>query len=126
MIRLWPRSLFGRLTLVLTVGLILAQLISAAISLSERDEALFRFSDAQWAQRIAQTSRNQELEFGKLRERVARVASISQHNRAGAEHVTASARDQAVALRELEGAIQELRSVSSYLSDLTRRITSVA
>ena len=36
---LWPRSLFGRLTLVLFGGLIVAQLISAAISLSERDQA---------------------------------------------------------------------------------------
>ena len=39
--RLWPRSLFGRLVLVLLSGLIVAQLISAAISLSERDQALF-------------------------------------------------------------------------------------
>ncbi len=78
------------------------------------------------AQRIAQTSRDQELEFGKLRERVARIAAISQRNRAGAEDVTASAKDQATALRELEGAIQELRDVGGYLSDLTHRITSVA
>jgi methyl-accepting chemotaxis protein len=78
------------------------------------------------AQRIAQTSRDQELEFGKLRERVARIAAISQRNRVGVEHVTASAKDQAAALRELEGAIQELRAVGGYLSDLTRRITSVA
>jgi methyl-accepting chemotaxis protein len=106
-------------------------IVSDAESLSESARAALDLivtataASAAAAQRIAQTSRNQELEFGKLRERVARVASISQHNRAGAEHVTASARDQAVALRELEGAIQELRSVSSYLSDLTRRITSV-
>ncbi|HUX32752.1 MAG TPA: methyl-accepting chemotaxis protein [Gemmatimonadaceae bacterium] len=78
------------------------------------------------AQRIAQTSRDQELEFGKLRERVARIAAISQRNRAGAESVTASAKDQAAALRELEGAIQELRAVAVYLSELTHRITSVA
>ncbi len=77
------------------------------------------------AQRIAGTSRDQELEFGKLRERVARIAAISQRNRAGAESVTASARDQAAALRELEGAIQELRAVAVYLSELTHRITSV-
>jgi len=77
------------------------------------------------AQRIAVTSRNQELQFGKLRERVARIAEISQRNRAGAESVTASAKDQAAALRELEGATRELRAVAVYLSDLTRRITSV-
>ena len=80
---------------------------------------------ADGAQRIASTSRDQELEFSRLRERVMRVADISQRNRAGAEDVTSSARDQASALRELEGAAHELRSVAVYLSDLTHRITSV-
>ena len=36
--RLLPRSLFGRLVLVLLAGLVLAQLLSAAISISERDQ----------------------------------------------------------------------------------------
>ena len=78
------------------------------------------------AQRIASTSREQELEFGRLQERVARIAEISQRNREGAENVTASAREQATALRELEGATHELRSVAVYLSELTRRITAVS
>ena len=77
------------------------------------------------AQRIAVTSRDQELEFSRLRDRVMRVAEISRRNRAGAEDVTSSAKDQAAALRELEGAAHELRSVAVYLSDLTHRITSV-
>ena len=81
---------------------------------------------AQGAQRIAVTSRDQELEFSRLRDRVMRVAEISRRNRAGAEDVTSSAKDQAQALRELEGAAHELRSVAVYLSDLTHRITSVA
>ena len=81
---------------------------------------------AQGAQRIASTSRDQELEFSRLRERVMRVAEISRRNRDGAENVTSSAKDQAAALRELEGAAHELRSVAVYLSDLTHRITSVA
>lgn len=51
--RLMPRSLFGRLVLVLLGGLIVAQLLSTAISLSERDQTLFSFSDQQWAQRDA-------------------------------------------------------------------------
>jgi signal transduction histidine kinase len=51
--RLLPQSLFGRLVLVLLAGLILAQLLSTAISLSERDQALFSYSDQQWAQRDA-------------------------------------------------------------------------
>jgi methyl-accepting chemotaxis protein len=82
-------------------------------------------SAATGAQRIAMTSREQELEFAKLSERVRRIAQISWRNRDGAEQVTASARDQASALRGLEGATQELRSVAIYLEDLTRRITSV-
>jgi methyl-accepting chemotaxis protein len=83
-------------------------------------------SSAEGAQRIAVTSRDQELEFAKLRERVKRIATISARNRDGAEQVTRSARDQATALRELEGATQELRNVATYLGELTRRITSVA
>ena len=83
-------------------------------------------SAATGAQRIAITSREQELEFGKLSERVRRIASISGRNREGAEQVTASARDQAAALRELEGATQELRNVATYLGELTRRITNAA
>jgi methyl-accepting chemotaxis protein len=82
-------------------------------------------SAATGAQRIAMTSREQELEFAKLSDRVRRIAQISWRNRDGAEQVTASARDQATALRGLEGATQELRSVAIYLEDLTRRITSV-
>ena len=82
-------------------------------------------SAATGAQRIAMTSREQELEFSKLSERVRRIAQISWRNRDGAEQVTASARDQAAALRGLEGATHELRSVAIYLEDLTRRITSV-
>ena len=82
-------------------------------------------SAATGAQRIALTSREQELEFSKLSDRVRRIAQISWRNRDGAEQVTASARDQATALRGLEGATQELRAVAIYLEELTRRITSV-
>jgi methyl-accepting chemotaxis protein len=71
------------------------------------------------------TSREQELEFSKLSDRVRRIAQISWRNRDGAEQVTASARDQATALRGLEGATEELREVAIYLEELTRRITSV-
>ena len=78
-----------------------------------------------WGQRIADTSRVQESEVGRLRERVERIAEISRRNREGAENVTESASDQARALRELEGAAYELREVAAYLSDLTRRIARV-
>ncbi len=80
---------------------------------------------AERAQRIARTSREQESEFRHLRERVARVADISSRNRVGAENVAASAADQAVALRELEGATHALRGVAANLGDLARRLASV-
>jgi methyl-accepting chemotaxis protein len=83
-------------------------------------------SSVEWARRIADTSNSQEREFGRLRERVARIADISHRNRAGAENVTSSAVDQARALRELEGAAHELRGVAVYLGDLTRQLTSVS
>jgi signal transduction histidine kinase len=51
--RFLPRSLFGRLLLVLAGGLIIAQLLSAAINLAERDSVLLRASGMQPAQRIA-------------------------------------------------------------------------
>ena len=54
-----------------------------------------------------------------------RIAEISRKTRQGAENVTETAKDQARALRELEGATDELRSVAAYLDELTRRITSV-
>ena len=82
-------------------------------------------SAATGAQRIALTSREQELAFANLSDRVRRISTISGRNREGAEQVTQTAREQADALRELEGATQELRSVANYLNELTRRITSV-
>lgn len=77
------------------------------------------------AQRIASTSRDQQAEFDRLRDRVERIAEISRRNRHGAENVSATAKEQASALRGLEGATHEIRSVAVYLSDLTRRITSL-
>ena len=51
--RLLPQSLFGRLMLVLASGLIVAQLLSAAINWVERDSLLVRASGMQPVQRIA-------------------------------------------------------------------------
>jgi signal transduction histidine kinase len=48
-----PGSLFGRLVLVLAGGLLLAQLLSAAINLAERDRLLLSAGGARHAQRIA-------------------------------------------------------------------------
>ncbi|HEY1992210.1 MAG TPA: HAMP domain-containing protein, partial [Gammaproteobacteria bacterium] len=71
--RLWPRSLYGQLALVLLAGLIVAQFISAAVSLAERDQALFRFSDAQWAQRVAQAVRLMDSLDAGERQRIAGI-----------------------------------------------------
>jgi signal transduction histidine kinase len=51
--RFAPRSLFGRLMLVLLAGLLVAQLASFAIHMHERGEALSQASGMQAAQRIA-------------------------------------------------------------------------
>ncbi|HRC71289.1 MAG TPA: ATP-binding protein [Candidatus Competibacter sp.] len=48
-----PRSLFGRLLLFLAGGLIIAQLLSAAILLKDRDQALYHAIGGHVAQRIA-------------------------------------------------------------------------
>jgi len=48
-----PRTLFGRLLLVLAGGLLVAQLLSAAINAAERDRLLDRSFGMQAAQRIA-------------------------------------------------------------------------
>lgn len=51
--RLLPRSLFGRLVLILLAGLLLAQLLSTAISLDERNQVITQATGIQVAQRIA-------------------------------------------------------------------------
>jgi methyl-accepting chemotaxis protein len=107
-------------------------IVSDVETLSERArEALVMIVEATaaaaaGAQRIAATSQDQEAQFGKLRERVNRIAEIARRNRGSAEDATATAEGQATALRELEGAIRELRGVVVSLSDLTTRITKLA
>jgi signal transduction histidine kinase len=51
--RLLPRSLFGRLTLILAAGLVVAQLLSAWINFVEREQVVFRAGGMRTAQRIA-------------------------------------------------------------------------
>ena len=55
--RLVPRSLFGRLVLVLMGVLVVAQLLSAAINQAERSRLLVQASGMQSAQRIAQAAK---------------------------------------------------------------------
>jgi signal transduction histidine kinase len=51
--RVLPRSLFGRLVLVLVAGLLAAQLASTVINLRERDQLLYRAGGMRLAQQIA-------------------------------------------------------------------------
>jgi len=55
--RLWPRSLFGRLVLVLLGGLAIAQLLTFWINQSERGQLLYRAGGMHLAQRIADIAR---------------------------------------------------------------------
>jgi signal transduction histidine kinase len=52
-VRLAPRSLFGRLVLILLGGLIIAQLATAYINLAERDQLLYRAGGMRLAQQIS-------------------------------------------------------------------------
>ncbi len=52
--RLLPRSLFGRMVLILLVGLVAAQVLSAALSLYERETYFYRIGRVEAAQRIAE------------------------------------------------------------------------
>jgi len=71
-----PRSLFGRLMLVLAGGLLLAQLLSAAINLAERDRLLLTASGRQQAQRIADVVKLLDASGQAERERIVAVLSV--------------------------------------------------
>lgn len=81
---------------------------------------------ATWTRRIAEVSRTQERDVASVRERVSRIADISETNRADALQVAKAAESQASAQMELEGATQQLRELSLYLADLARRLTRLA
>ncbi len=71
-----PQSLFGRLMGVLTIGLMLAQLLSAAINAAERDQLLTRGFGAQPAQRIADVVKLLDSLAPTERERVVAVLGV--------------------------------------------------
>lgn len=71
-----PQSLFGRLMGVLAVGLMLAQLLSAAINVAERDQLLARSFGAQPAQRIADVVKLLDSLAPPERERVVAVLRV--------------------------------------------------
>lgn len=76
MTRLVPRSLFGRLAMVLSVGLIIAQLLSATINLAERDRVLVRASGMQPAQRIADIVRLLDPMSPAERDRIVEILDV--------------------------------------------------
>ena len=57
MIRLVPRSLFGRTLLLLAAGLLLAQVASVLVNLLDRSSSVYRLASQQAALRIAETAR---------------------------------------------------------------------
>lgn len=73
--RLLPRSLFSRLVLVLLGGLVVAQLLSFAIHMQERDDLLLRSGGIQSAQRIADTVRLLESSGPADRRKIVNVLS---------------------------------------------------
>ncbi|MEK7737866.1 MAG: ATP-binding protein [Pseudomonadota bacterium] len=76
MMRWLPQSLFGRLVLILIGGLIVAQLLSAAINFAERDRLIFRASGMQSAQRIADIVKLLDSLSPAERQRIAGILSV--------------------------------------------------
>ncbi len=73
--RLMPRSLFGRIVLLLTSGLVGAQLISAGIHLSERRELLVDTVASELAQQIGSVYRTMNGQLIPERARLAKALS---------------------------------------------------
>ncbi len=71
-----PQSLFGRLVLVLGSGLLLAQLLSAAINLAERDRLLLAAGGMQQAQRVADVVKLLDPLGRAERERIVAVLNV--------------------------------------------------
>jgi signal transduction histidine kinase len=74
-VRLMPRSLFGRLVLVMTAGLLVAQLISITLHLTERQRTVARTASEEIAQRIAAIYRALDSQTGAQREHLATLLS---------------------------------------------------
>ena len=75
MIRLWPRSLFGRLVIVFIACLLAAQAIGIVVSAREASRALVSLNNSQWAQRYAQIATLLDSETPAERVRIAGALS---------------------------------------------------
>ena len=73
--RLLPRSLFGRLILLMAGGLILAQLIGAAMHMAERQRMISTTINAEFAQRVAAVYRAIDNQPSSERSRLAQLLS---------------------------------------------------
>jgi signal transduction histidine kinase len=71
-----PQSLFGRLMLVLASGLLVAQLVSGAINLAERDRLLVTAGGMQQAQRIGDVVKLLDSLAPAERQRIAGVLNV--------------------------------------------------
>jgi HAMP domain-containing protein len=85
--RLFPRSLFGRLILVLLAGLILAQLVSALILLRDRGQTLYRSVQTDVITRtvaivrLLDSQQEEDFETAARLVRTQIVRQLPQHNR---------------------------------------------
>lgn len=113
--RLAPSSLFSRLVLVLLVGLLIAQLVSFAIHMHERGEALAQSSGMQAAQRIADIVRLLEPLPPAERRRIVQVFS--------APPLAISLDERPLAARELDA---EERARAALFGAMLRRFLGTA
>jgi methyl-accepting chemotaxis protein len=83
-------------------------------------------SAATSASRIASSADDQHAEVARVQQQLAKLEELVARNRDQLASVADSAVAQATALRDLERATSALKDVVATLSDLTRRVTSVA
>jgi len=121
--RLLPRSLFGRLMVVLAGGLTVAQLLSAAFNFVERDSLLVRASGMQTAQRIADVVRLLESFDPGERTRIVAILNVPplvvSLDRAptGEESTTEGGARASIFAAVLRGALGDARPVRVTVSD---------
>lgn len=95
-----PRTLFGRLVLVMTAGLLIAQLLGAALHLSELRRTVGRTVSNEVAQRVAAVYRAIASQTGAERERLANLLS-SPRQQLTLEAIAPSDRDDASMFPEI-------------------------
>ena len=70
---LFPKSLFGRMVLVLSAGLLVAQLLSVALHLMERQHTVVRAASNDVVQRVVSTYRALDSQIGSQRASLAKL-----------------------------------------------------